>query len=84
MHATPSNPRVAFRLSTEQPKLVPPKGKPLMVHVVINVEYWPFDQPTPRAIVVPPHGRSHVPDIPNFSWSEYGNRCGMPRLLALL
>ena len=53
------------------------------MHVVVNIGHWPFDQPTPRTIVVPPHGRSHVPDIPNFSWSEYGNRCGMPRLLKL-
>jgi allantoinase len=51
---------------------------------VVNVEYWQFDQPMPRTIVVPPHGRSHIPDIPNFSWSEYGNRCGMPRLLQVL
>lgn len=81
--ATRSNPRVAFRLSSEGPLLVPPQGKPLIVHVIVNIEYWPFDQPTPRTIVTPPHGRSHVPDIPNFSWSEYGNRCGMPRLLKL-
>jgi peptidoglycan/xylan/chitin deacetylase (PgdA/CDA1 family) len=55
----------------------------LIVHVVVNVEYWPYDELTPRTIVVPPHGRSHVPDLPNFCWAEYGNRCGMPRLLKL-
>jgi allantoinase len=81
--STRSNPRVPFRLSSEAPLLIPPQGKPLIVHVIVNIEYWPFDQPTPRTIVTPPHGRSHVPDIPNFSWSEYGNRCGMPRLLNL-
>jgi len=25
-----------------------------------------------------------VPDIPNYSWAEYGMRCGMPRLLKLI
>ena len=79
-----SNPRVPFEMSTERAKLAPPQGKPLIVHMVVNIEHWPFDQPTPRTIVVPPHGRFHVPDIPNFSWSEYGNRCGMPRLLNIL
>jgi allantoinase len=79
-----SNPRVPFELSNERKKLFPPQGKPLIVHVVVNVEYWQFDQPMPRTIVAPPHGRSHIPDIPNFSWSEYGNRCGMPRLLHAL
>ena len=79
-----SNPRVPFEMSSERPKLAPPQDKPLIVHVVVNIEYWPFDQPTPRTIVVPPHGRYQVPDLPNFSWSEYGNRCGMPRLLKVL
>ena len=78
-----SNPRAVFKMSTEHEKLGPPSGKPLIVHCVVNIEYWAYDQPTPRSIVVPPHGRTHVPDLPNFCWSEYGNRCGMPRLLKL-
>lgn len=78
-----SNPRAPYRFSTSYPKLVPPDGKPLIVHIVVNVEYWPFDQLTPRTIVIPPHGRYSVPDLPNFCWSEYGNRAGMPRLLKL-
>lgn len=81
LHA--SNPRAPFTLSNHQPKLSPPGGKPFIVHVVVNIEYWPYDQPTPRTIVTPPHGRLHIPDLPNFCWSEYGNRCGMPRLLEL-
>lgn len=79
-----SNPRVRFQLSCDRPKLTPPQGRPLIVHVVVNIEYWQFDKPMPRTIVVPPHGRYHVPDIPNFSWCEYGNRCGLPRLVKLL
>jgi hypothetical protein len=79
-----SNPRIAYEMSSARAKLQPPGGKPLIVHVVVNIEYWQFDQPMPRTIVVPPHGRSHIPDIANFSWSEYGNRCGMPRLLQVL
>ena len=39
-----SNPRVPFEMSSERPKLVPPQGKPLIVHVVVNIEYWQFDQ----------------------------------------
>lgn len=78
-----SNPRAPYTLSSQRPKLTPPAGKPFIVHVVVNIEYWPYDQLTPRTIVIPPHGRSHVPDLPNFCWSEYGNRCGMPRLLEL-
>jgi hypothetical protein len=79
-----SNPRIPYQMASARPKLRAPRGKPLIVHVVVNIEYWQFDQPMPRTIVVPPHGRTHIPDIPNFSWSEYGNRVGMPRILEAL
>jgi peptidoglycan/xylan/chitin deacetylase (PgdA/CDA1 family) len=45
------------------------------------VENWQFDQPMPRTIVTPPHGRETVPDVPNFSWADYGMRAGLPRIL---
>ena len=78
-----SNPRVPFRLSTRRPTLAAPDGKRLIVHCVVNVEAWQFDQPMPRTSITPPHGRDAVPDVPNFSWAEYGMRCGMPRLFDL-
>jgi allantoinase len=77
------NPRVPFVLADERATLAPPQGKPLIVHVVVNVETWPFDQPMPRKLLSAPHGADAVPDIPNFSWVEYGLRVGMPRLFAL-
>jgi peptidoglycan/xylan/chitin deacetylase (PgdA/CDA1 family) len=79
-----SNPRIPYRFSTSRPKLPAPGGKPLIVHFVVNVEHWRFDQPMPRAIVTPPHGKETVPDVPNFSWVEYGMRCGLPRILDVL
>lgn len=51
---------------------------------MVNVESWPFDQPVPRAVLPAPHGETRVPDVPNFSWLEYGLRCGLPRLLDAL
>ena len=79
-----TNPRIPFRLASERSALPPPApGKPLVVHVVMNVEYWPFDQPMPRKTLSTPHGFEPVPDIPNWSWAEYGLRCGMPRLIGL-
>ena len=77
------NPRIPFVLADERPKLAPPHGKPLIVHVVVNVESWPFDQPMPRKLLSAPHGAESVPDVPNFSWVEYGLRAGMPRLFSL-
>lgn len=79
-----SNPRVAYRMSSTRPRLNAPDGKPFIVHVVVNVEHWRFDEAMPRAIIPPPHGIDSVPDVPNFAWVEYGMRCGMPRILRSL
>ena len=78
-----TNPRVPFQLSSARPRLAPPEGKPLIVHVVVNVESWPFDAPMPRKLLTAPHGLEVVPDIPNWSWAEYGLRAGMPRLFKM-
>ena len=78
-----TNPRIPFQMSSERPKIAPPDGKPLIVQIVVNVEYWPFDQTMPRQALTHPHGADPKPDIPNYSWMEYGLRCGMPRLLKL-
>ena len=79
-----SNPRVPYQMSTERKPLAPLRGKPLMVHVVVNVEYWPFDQAMPRAVLPAPHGKSPIPDVGNFAWVEYGMRVGLPRILRLI
>lgn len=75
-----NNPRIPYQHLDQRPKLKLLDGKPLMVHIVVNLEVWPFEQAMPRAILVNPHGKSPIPDIGNFSWVEYGLRTGVPRL----
>ena len=78
------NPRVPHELSSDRKRLSPPDGKSLIVHTVMNIEYWPFDKNMPRGILPPPHGKSpDPPDLPNYSWVEYGMRVGLPRLFKL-
>lgn len=74
--------RIPYRASAERVP-VPPfeAGKPLIVHIVLNLEAWSFDAPLPRKLITSPHGGDHIPDLPNFSWVEYGMRAGLPRLL---
>ncbi len=80
-----SNPRIPYQMASDRPRLPPPvPGKPLIVHIVVNVEYWPFDQPMPRKLIPGPHGNDKIPDVPNFSWVEYGMRTGFPRILRAL
>lgn len=79
-----SNPRIPYQLASQRPFLSPPQGNPLIVHVVLNVENWQLDRPMPRKIIPAPHGVEKVPDVPNFSWAEYGMRCGFPRILQMI
>lgn len=78
-----TNPRIAYEMSSTRKRLSPPDGKPLIVHLVVNVEHWRFEHAMPRKIITAPHGVEQVPDIPNYAWAEYGMRCGMPRILEL-
>ncbi len=79
-----ANPRIPYRLSPSVAPLPPFQGKRILVHLVVNVEHWVFEQAMPRTIITPPHGRETVPDVPNFSWADYGMRAGLPRLLDVL
>jgi peptidoglycan/xylan/chitin deacetylase (PgdA/CDA1 family) len=76
-----ANPRIPYQLSSARAPLPPLNGKRILVHLVVNVENWQFDQPMPRTIITPPHGKETVPDVPNFSWADYGMRAGLPRIL---
>jgi hypothetical protein len=80
-----SNPRIPYQMASDRAVLAPPvPGKRLIVHVVVNVEHWPFDQPMPRKLLSGPHGNEKIPDVPNYSWVEYGMRTGLPRILSAL
>lgn len=79
-----SNPRIPFELSSQRAQLPAPDGKPLIIQLVVNIEAWRFDEAMPRKLLLPPHGKDAVPDVPNFSWMEYGLRCGLPRIIDAL
>ena len=57
-----SNPRIPYQMASERPTLAPPGGKPLMVHIVVNVEHWIFDQAMPRKLISAPHSWDCRPD----------------------
>jgi peptidoglycan/xylan/chitin deacetylase (PgdA/CDA1 family) len=79
------NPRIPYQLARQRKRLEPLNGKPIMVHLAMNIEYWPFDRQMPRGIIPPPHGAPQPPpDVPNYSWVEYGMRCGISRCMDLL
>ena len=79
-----SNPRIEYQLAGTAEPLPPLQGRRILVHLVVNVEHWSFDKPMPRKLLGSPHGQNNIPDIPNYSWVEYGMRVGLARLLRAL
>jgi len=72
--------RLPFVPITERPKLILPEGARMAVWTIMNVEHWDSTKPQPRTILPPPMGQPLLPDVPNWSWHEYGNRVGFWRL----
>jgi len=72
--------RVPYSAIVDRPPLKLPGGARMVVWTVIAVEQWDIDRPMPRQVISPPAGQGSVPDVPNWSWHEYGNRVAFWRL----
>ncbi len=71
--------RIPYQAIVDRPKLVLPNGAKLAVWVILNVEEWRIEGPMPRMVLSPPMGQPLLPDVPNWSWHEYGMRVGFWR-----
>lgn len=71
--------RLPYEAIVDRPKLTLPDGKRLAVWVIVNVEEWSIERPMPRTVLSPPMGQPLLPDVPNWSWHEYGMRAGFWR-----
>jgi peptidoglycan/xylan/chitin deacetylase (PgdA/CDA1 family) len=49
------------------------------VWIILNVEEWRIEDAMPRTVLSPPMGQPLLPDVPNWSWHEYGMRAGFWR-----
>ncbi|NGM86288.1 polysaccharide deacetylase family protein [Parapusillimonas sp. SGNA-6] len=76
-----SNPRIPYQFSDDGPRLHVPDGRSILVHLVVNVETWDFNAAMPRTLITAPHGKTTIPDVPNYGWAEYGMRAGLPRMI---
>ena len=61
-----------------------PGNARIAVWTIVNVEEWNIEAPMPRTVLPGPAGASVIPDVPNWSWHEYGLRVGFWRLKAAL
>lgn len=71
--------RIEFSAMADRAPLKLPDGGRVAVWVIVNIENWDIDAPLPRTVLPPPGHQVHIPDIPNWSWQEYGMRVGFWR-----
>src|SRR5665213_2610690 len=71
--------RAAFSAIVDRPVLKLPKGLRLIVWPVVNLEVWEIESPMARQVLPAPTGVPLIPDVPNWSWHEYGMRVGVWR-----
>ena len=71
--------RVPYQAIVDRPRLRLPDGKRMAVWVILNAEEWRIENAMPRTVLPPPMGQPLLPDVPNWSWHEYGMRSGFWR-----
>lgn len=77
--------RYAYSPIVDRKPMRLPGGARVAVWTIVNVEEWDITKPMVRAVLPPPGGGvSPIPDVPNFSWFEYGLRVGFWRLKEVL
>ena len=72
--------RLAFSPIEKRPPLRFPEGIRLVVWPVLSLEDWDLSRPMARMVITPPQGAPQLPDLPNWSWHEYGMRVAFWRM----
>ena len=63
-----------------RPPLRLPDGVRMVVWPVLSLEDWDIGRPMARTVIPPPQGQVLLPDVPTWTWHEYGMRVGFWRL----
>lgn len=79
----PPRDRAPFSAIVDRPPLHLPGGARVVVWTIVNLEVWDIGKPMARQVLSPPTGVTLLPDVPNWSWHEYGMRVGVWRFFKL-
>jgi len=60
-----------------------PDGVRMVLWPVLALEEWDISRPMARTVIPPRQGQIMLPDVPNWTWHEYGMRVGFWRLRRL-
>jgi peptidoglycan/xylan/chitin deacetylase (PgdA/CDA1 family) len=74
--------RSTYSAIVDRPSLRFPDGVRLVVWPIVNLEVWEIERPMARQVLPAPTGVAVTPDLPNWSWHEYGMRVGVWRFIA--
>lgn len=75
--------RTEFSAIVDRPPLRLPGGARIAVWTIVNLEVWDIARAMARQVLPAPTGQAMIPDVPNWSWHEYGMRVGFWRFKAL-
>ena len=75
--------RAPFIPIVDRPAMKVPNNGRIIVWSVVNLEVWDISRPMARQMVPAPTGQVLLPDVPNWSWHEYGMRVGVWRFFDL-
>jgi allantoinase len=81
-HAIPRD-RCDYSAIVDRPPLKLPGGARIVVWTIVNLEVWDIGKPMARQVLPAPTGQPLLPDVPNWSWHEYGMRVGVWRFFDL-
>ena len=75
--------RCEFSAIVDRPPLKLPGDARIVVWTIVNYEVWDIGRPMPRQVLPAPTGVPLLPDVPHWSWHEYGMRVGAWRFFEL-
>src|SRR3974377_340019 len=79
----PPRARSHYSAIVDRSALKLPSKARLVFWSIVNLEVWDIGKPMARQVLAPPTGITHLPDVPNWSWHEYGMRVGGGRFFDL-
>lgn len=79
----PPGKRHAYSAIVDRPVLKLPNDGRIIVWTIVNLEVWDISRPMARQVIPAPTGQVLLPDVPNWSWHEYGMRVGVWRFFDL-
>ena len=76
--------RIDFSTIEKRERLTLPDNGRIIIWPILALEVWSIERAMARMVISPPQGVPMTPDLPNWSWHEYGMRVGFWRLKKMM